>query len=228
MSHSNPVPSFDLLPRDTLCQCVSLLRLKWQPGRLLGPRGMAGESQPEPEVMAWRLTMEPRRHQQAMRDLWQGWLERDGMRLLAPHVLRAAEAAGGGAVRELRELDRGFDRDWPPAARHRSQRGAEKLLEACDGLRHGGVIRRLRDEVGAGRPCHWATAWAALGSLFSLPPTSLALAALMAEWEALEPLPRRRLEIGEAVARFARDSGSPLARCRWMERRVRQSALRIA
>ncbi len=226
MRNSNTVPSFDLLPRDALCQCVALLRSKWQPQPLLGPVGRLPEA--EGDVAGWRLPNQVERRDRVLRGIWQDWLERDGLPRLGAHALRAADRASRGGVKELRQLDRAFDRDWPAPARQRSRCGAAQLLASCDGLRHAGAVGRLRQDLAAGQSCHWVSAWAALGALFSLPPASISLGALFAEWEALDPIRRRRLGIGEAVAWFARDSGSPLARCEWMERRVRDSALRIA
>lgn len=224
MSTYPVIPAFDLQPRDTLCQCVELLRSKWQPQRLLGPSVPVGAGRSG----SWELPQEREWRQENLRREWRKWLRGEQSGLLAGHVLAVTTAAARGAFKEVALMDGELDQRVEPGRALASRKAGSQLLLACDGLLHGGVLSRLQQQWMRGGSCHWGTAWGALTALFSMPPAGAALVALFSEWEALEPVDRRDRSIGEAVAAFARDSGPSLAKCQWIETRVRQAFLRIA
>ena len=227
MSDYPIIPAFDLQPRDTLCQCVELLRAKWQPRRLLGPLVESGRHRAA-QSGSWPLPQERRQRLEIICGEWISWLEDTGLGVVAGHVLAVTAASARGEAREVNRLDMDLDRMLSPELAGASREGGATLLLACDGLRHGGVLGRMQQRWLEGGPCHWGTAWGALAALFSMPPAGAALVALFSEWEALDPLERRSRPIGEVVAWFARDSGPSLAGCQWIENRMRREFLRIA
>ncbi len=114
---------------------------------------------------------------------WQEFSAQVWHPVLAPALLRAWTAARQEDLPALLAASEQLSRDLPEEPRESSVAAGELLLRATQGAKYPGILGRLRVSLTASPvDAHLATVWAAVASLFHVPPLDLLAEYLREEW----------------------------------------------
>jgi hypothetical protein len=114
---------------------------------------------------------------------WRQFVENLWLPKLAPHLLRAWDAARHGRHEDLMVINAEVAATLPDTERERSIAGGVMLLRVTQGAKYQAALGAFRRRI---EECHvephLAVVWSALAALFQLPPTDLLSEYLREEW----------------------------------------------